>query len=84
MDKSLVAIVEEKRTKFISKELVSKYGFVSSDPEADRLFDDLMQEKLEETLLTGMLYSDTLGETELTEEHLEPMKKRHRMYLWQK
>ncbi len=86
MEECLLLVAEKKRTKLISAEkkqdLYKHYGFHSAEETALELFDELLQEKVDEVLLTAMLHADTRG-GEVTEESMEPVRKQHRMYLWQ-
>jgi hypothetical protein len=59
--------------------LYKRYGFNSAEPNAAKTFNGLIRRELKKAVATAMINAEN---TQLTEANIEPVQKRHRVYLW--
>lgn len=62
--------------------LISKYGFKDAEPDTHALFNGYLRKSLKKALATAMLTADEKNNKTVTENEMEPTRKRHRVYIW--
>lgn len=81
----LVTIAEEEFTLLSEpkwKRLLDHCGFSSADSNATRLIQELVLDEAAHALATAMIDADNKKTCVISQDNLEPVRKRHRVYLW--